>query len=285
MASEFLASLLRSKASTPDLAAPPEDADLESTTPEEAMDETTKAMQTAAPSKMLAETVPLTDLVFVIHGIGQRLATKYASFSFIHAVNTLRANANKNCTDPAFSELADGRRIQFLPLLWRSTLNLEQSPEDSVVDSENEHLSNRFAVADIEPSGLPFIRELISNVLIDIPSYMSHHRSGLLESIVREANRLYRLFCLRNPDFDGRGRVQFVLSLFQTDTRLMYGTSLIAHSLGAPLAMDILSKQPTKVPLIKELSFPDLQSTTQFCFNTHTCFVRPSLNSHNVCTL
>jgi len=52
----------------------------------------------------------------------------------------------------------------------------------------------------------------------------------MIRAVVKEANRVYNLWCLNNPGFEKEGRVH-----------------IIAHSLGSAIALDILSKQPTKV--------------------------------------
>lgn len=49
---------------------------------------------------------------------------------------------------------------------------------------------------------------------------LSHHRHRVVKVVVQEANRVYRLFCQRNPGFNGK-------------------VSIVAHSLGAPLAVDV----------------------------------------------
>ena len=63
---------------------------------------------------------------------------------------------------------------------------------------------------------------------------VSHHKPKMIEAVIIEANRVYRLWARNNPDFhEGGGRVH-----------------LIAHSLGSAMAMEVLSKQPTAVPRV-----------------------------------
>jgi hypothetical protein len=76
--------------------------------------------------------------------------------------------------------------------------------------------------------GIPAVRNLIGDVMLDIPYYLSHHKEKMVKAVICEANRVYRLWCKNNPGFEKEGRVH-----------------IIAHSLGTALAMDILSKQPT----------------------------------------
>lgn len=58
----------------------------------------------------------------------------------------------------------------------------------------------------------------------------------MIEAVIKEANRIYRLWCRNNPGFEETGRVH-----------------LIAHSLGSVMALDILSTQPTKLPKYLDL--------------------------------
>jgi pimeloyl-ACP methyl ester carboxylesterase len=75
--------------------------------------------------------------------------------------------------------------------------------------------------------------------MLDIPYYLSHHKPRMVKAVVREANRIYRLWCKNNPGFQENGRVH-----------------LLAHSLGSVMALDILSHQPTHVPRFNFLDTP-----------------------------
>lgn len=69
--------------------------------------------------------------------------------------------------------------------------------------------------------------------------------------VQKDANRIYRLFCARNPNFAKNGHV-----------------SIIAHSLGSALTADILSSQPTFVKPLDEMMPDERNSETQFVFDT-----------------
>lgn len=134
-------------------------------------------------------------------------------------------------TSPALSPLLNGKRAQFVPVLWRAELDFDEVDESA--DAADEHLANRFGLADIEvPNSIPFLRQVVSGLVLDVPFYLSpSHKEKMLRSVVRECNRIYTLFSRRNPDFEKKG-----------------GTvSIIAHSLGSVMAADILSNQPTFV--------------------------------------
>lgn len=175
----------------------------------------------------------VTDLVFVAHGIGQKFAERVESFHFTHAVTAFRRSINielgSDTVKPALRNGFSG--IMVLPLNWRHTLSLDDGgpmTEDSEVDAT----SDGFTLKDIEPGTIPAVRGLISDVMFDIPFYMSHHKPKMIQALVTEANRVYRLWCRNNPEFlRNRGRVH-----------------LIAHSLGSVMALEVLSKQPDVPP-------------------------------------
>lgn len=115
---------------------------------------------------------------------------------------------------------------------WRSTLKLEDGgpePDPNRIDENSS--KNQFNLKDITAESIPAVRNLISDVMLDIPYYLSHHKKKMIEAVIKEANRVYRLWCNNNEGFEKTGRVH-----------------LIAHSLGSVMALDILSKQPTKLP-------------------------------------
>ena len=166
-----------------------------------------------------------TDLVLVIHGIGQKLSERMDSFRFTHAINALRRNVHEALnSEPVLSHVReDHGGIMVLPVNWRATLSL-----GSV---SNDDQDNHFSLKDITPHSIPMVRTLISDVMLDIPYYLSHHKPKMIQAVAKEANRVYHLWCANNPGFQERGNVH-----------------LIAHSLGSVMAVDILSNQPTRVP-------------------------------------
>lgn len=112
-----------------------------------------------------------------------------------------------------------------------------------------------FTLKDIEPNTIPAVRSMISDVMFDIPFYLSHHKPVMIAALVAEANRVYRLWCQNNPGFSQKGRVH-----------------LIAHSLGSAMALEILSKQPSTVPPL-DLTLSNLPSPDRFEFDTKNLFL------------
>jgi hypothetical protein len=112
---------------------------------------------------------------------------------------------------------------------------------------------------DITPESLPSVRNIISDVMLDVPYYLSReYHSKMVAACIREANRIYRLWCANNPGFEKFGRVH-----------------LLSHSLGSVMALDILSDQPTSMP--SELGAPSTPEeslpTDHFLFNTRCAFM------------
>ncbi|MCJ1268973.1 hypothetical protein MMC22_008861 [Lobaria immixta] len=174
-----------------------------------------------------------TDLVLVIHGIGQKLSERVESFHFTHAINAFRRQINveleAEAVKPWLRPNLGG--IMVLPINWRSTLKFEDGPEPDPNRRDDHSSKNQFTLKDITAESIPAVRNLISDVMLDIPYYLSHHKKKMVEAVVKEANRVYRLWCRNNPGFEETGRVH-----------------LIAHSLGSVMALDILSRQPTRLP-------------------------------------
>lgn len=195
----------------------------------------------------------VTDLVLVAHGIGQKFAERVESYHFTHAVTAFRRSINieleSGTVKPILRERFNG--IMVLPVNWRHTLSLE---DGGPIGEEDTAAVDGFGLKDIEPGTIPAVRGLISDVMFDIPFYMSHHKPKMIQALVAEANRVYRLWCRNNPGFAQNGRVH-----------------LIAHSLGSVMAVEILSKQPdTPGPL--DLSRP-MPASTHFEFDTTNLFL------------
>ncbi|KAI4116918.1 MAG: hypothetical protein LQ345_002752 [Seirophora villosa] len=177
-----------------------------------------------------------TDLVLVIHGIGQKLSERVESFHFTHSINAFRRQINVELESQSVRPWLrqDLGGIMVLPINWRSTLKFEEGgPVPNPNQKDGSSSKNEYTLKDITADSIPAVRNLISDVMLDIPYYLSHHKPRMIEAVIREANRVYRLWCKNNPGFEEHGRVH-----------------LIAHSLGSVMALDILSHQPTRLPEI-----------------------------------
>lgn len=124
-------------------------------------------------------------------------------------------------------------RIQVLPVCWRHLLDF---PRQSLKQTRKEHdIGDSFgddeeypSLEDITVEGVTFVRSLITDLALDILLYQSAYREHITSIVLRECNRIYKLFVERNPYFDGR-------------------VSLIGHSLGSAILFDILCRQKEDV--------------------------------------
>ncbi|KAI0137538.1 DDHD domain-containing protein [Xylariales sp. AK1849] len=177
----------------------------------------------------------VTDLVLVAHGIGQKLAERVESYHFTHAINAFRRAINIELgTDAVKEVIRHGQNgIMVLPVNWRQNLSFEEGGPMKEGDKA-EYMPEGFGLKDIEPKTIPAVRGMISDIMFDIPFYMSHHKPKMISALVGEANRVFRLWCRNNPGFSEHGRCH-----------------LIGHSLGSAMALEILSKQPTITPSLR----------------------------------
>ncbi|CAO2650461.1 Nn.00g017530.m01.CDS01 [Neocucurbitaria sp. VM-36] len=215
--------------------------------------------QKSDPELAQSERPKVTDLVLVIHGIGQKLSERMETFHFTHAMNAFRreVNVELGTSDVKRHLRKDMGGIMVLPVNWRHRVSLEvDAAENAEVEDPS---ANKYTLKDITPETLPSVRGIVSDVMLDIPYYLSPmHNPKMVSACIQEANRIYRLWCANNPGFAEYGRVH-----------------LIAHSLGSVMAIDILSQQPTYIdPRFSEpsLSEEDLPND-QFIFNTTDLFV------------
>jgi DDHD domain len=177
-------------------------------------------------------------LVLVTHGIGQKLGLRLESINFIHDVNTLRktmkavyANApDLQALNSQFKDAPKNSRVICLPIVWRHLLDF---PKQSVKQNRTEFdLGDAGAIdeddypslSDITVDGVPSVRNLITDLAMDVLLYQSAYREHIAGIVQRECNRVYKLFKQRNPDFSGR-------------------VSLCGHSLGSAIIFDILCRQ------------------------------------------
>ena len=177
-------------------------------------------------------------LIFVTHGIGQRLGMRMESVNFIHDVNTLRKSlksvyaksADLQALNCEVETMPKNCRVQVLPICWRHLLDF---PKQSLKHNRREHdlgdvnfEDHEYPnLDDITVEGVPAVRNLLTDLALDILLYQSPAYKGHISRVVfQECNRIYRLFRERNPSFNGK-------------------VSLIGHSLGSAIMFDLLCQQ------------------------------------------
>ena len=197
--------------------------------------------------------IQYTDLIFVIHGIGQKLSERsppparlslsliiVESFAFTPAINRFRTYLNNERESELIrADIREDYHPCVLPINWRSrvSFDFDRPPGTTSLSRLSTSTSksveeNIFTLKDLQPKSIPVVRDLIKDVMLDIPYYLSSYKEEILEAAVAEANRVWELFCQCNRYFQENGRVH-----------------IIGHSLGSVIAMDVLSGQPTHVDI------------------------------------
>jgi hypothetical protein len=182
-------------------------------------------------------------LILVTHGIGQRLGLRLDSVNFVHDVNTLRKTLKA-----VYAESPDLRalnaeldsaakancRVQVLPICWRHLLDFpkhslkQNRAEHDLGDSGHGDDDQYPNLNDITVEGVPAVRNLITDLALDILLYQSPaYKDHISRIVLEECNRIYHLFMARNPSFNGK-------------------ISMIGHSLGSAIMFDILCEQGRK---------------------------------------
>ncbi|KAG0091420.1 hypothetical protein BGZ93_008830 [Podila epicladia] len=208
-------------------------------------------------------------LILVIHGVGQKLGDRMEAINFIHDVNVMRrtiketaatfqppnAGSNAGSTAPKDAALAEekkdttskrrgsnafknpysiptGSGVQVLPVEWRRQIVFGMANDDEELQrdlSTPEAEEGCPTMDDIMLDGVPTIRMLVSDVLMDVLLYMTpNYKRKMMEVVTAELNAVYQKFIAHNPDFIRRGGK----------------VSILGHSLGSLLALDILNHQP-----------------------------------------
>lgn len=149
-------------------------------------------------------------VVFVIHGIGQCMQGADISKS----TSELREKCQK-VAQKQFKDQWRGGRIEFIPVEWRTWLQLDKGLVDSLT------LPNVRA-----------IRGILNSSLLDVMYYLSPtYGPEILDGLAMRINHQYKLFMDRQPDYVRDG------GLF----------SIAAHSLGSVIIYDILSLGKSEV--------------------------------------
>lgn len=228
----------------------------------EVRNETSEAMDTGRNNAETQDDIgDVDELVLIVHGIGQQLASTHEGFSFVHAVNRFRAISTDLSTSSSstLTPLLGRKRAQFIPVMWRTDLDFDEPASDRD-DTAEERLENSFSLRDIEVQGsIPLLRQVVSGLVLDVPFYLSRHRPKMVRALVTKANGIYRRWCARHPGFAEKGRV-----------------SIIAHSLGSVLCADVLSAQPTLVKPFDDMTIDERRAEHSFVFDTRIMFLAGS---------
>ncbi|KAF3446704.1 hypothetical protein FNV43_RR11884 [Rhamnella rubrinervis] len=193
--------------------------------------------------------VPVQHLVFMVHGIGQRLEKSNLVDDVANFRHITACLAERHLT----SHQRGTQRVLFIPCQWRKGLKL----------------SGETAVEKCTLDGVKGLRVTLSATVHDVLYYMSPiYCQDIINSVSNQLNRLYLKFLKRNPGYNGK-------------------VSLYGHSLGSVLSYDILCHQEnlsSPFPMMDwmykehakhEKSSPDMNNQTSLK-NSSTNLDKPS---------
>lgn len=207
--------------------------DLQNAAEKEAQEEQQREMEDARENDGEEQSRQIDHLVLVTHGIGQRLGLRLDSVNFIHDVNTLRKTMKGVYGTAPDLQAVSGDpkncRVQVLPVCWRHLLDfpkqsLKQNRKEFDLGDADETNDDEYpSLQDITVDGVPAVRNLITDLAMDVLLYQSAYREHIASIVQKECNRVYHLFKKRTGF---RGRV-----------------SLCGHSLGSAVCFDLLCRQ------------------------------------------
>ncbi|KIV93091.1 hypothetical protein PV10_04335 [Exophiala mesophila] len=200
---------------------------------EEAREQEQQEMEDAREKDGDDQARQIDHLVLVTHGIGQRLGLRLDSINFVHDVNTLRKTMKAvygSAPDlQALSADPVNCRVQVLPIAWRHLLDFpkqslkQNRKEFDLGDADADFDDDYPSLQDITVEGVPAVRNLITDLAMDVLLYQSAYREHIATIVQQECNRVYQLFKERTG-FSGK-------------------VSLCGHSLGSAILFDILCRQ------------------------------------------
>lgn len=263
---------------------------------EEAREQEEKEMEDAREKDGDDQARQIDHLVLVTHGIGQRLGLRLDSINFVHDVNTLRKSMKAvygSAPDlQALSGDPKNCRVQVLPIAWRHLLDFpkqslkQNRKEFDLGDADDDFDDTYPSLQDITVEGVPAVRNLITDLAMDVLLYQSAYREHIASIVQKECNRVFKLFKERTG-FSGQ-------------------VSLCGHSLGSAVLFDILCRQEdviqtrprrvssktTREPSTEQINLKlDFDVQNFFCLGSpialfqmlkgRTVSGRQSLSSHN----
>jgi hypothetical protein len=140
-------------------------------------------------------------------------------------------SADLQALNSEIDKLPKNCRVQVLPVCWRHLLDFPKHTRKELDIGESVGDDDKYpSLEDITLDGVPFVRSLITDLALDILLYQSAYREHISGIVLRECNRIYKLFLDRNPYFQGK-------------------ISLIGHSLGSAILFDLLTRQKENVEI------------------------------------
>lgn len=151
-------------------------------------------------------------LMFMVHGIGAACDLKFRTVEEVvdefRSISTqlIQSHYRASCDQNKVG------RIEVLPISWHAELHSEETGIDEKLKA-------------ITLESIPKLRSFTNDTLLDVLFYTSpFFCQSIMNTVGDSLNRLYNLFCSRNPNFKGK-------------------VSLGGHSLGSLIMFDLLYHQ------------------------------------------
>ncbi|XP_055585079.1 mucin-2, partial [Uranotaenia lowii] len=162
-------------------------------------------------------------LLFMVHGIGEACDLRFRPVEeVVDEFRSISAQLVQSHYRSSFDR-GDIGRVEVLPISWHNDLHSEESGIDKKLKA-------------ITLKSIPKLRNFTNDTVLDVLFYTSPvFCQSIIDAVGNSLNRLYSLFCQRNPNF--RGRV-----------------SLAGHSLGSLILFDLLCHQKPEKPMEAENS-------------------------------
>uniref|UniRef100_A0AAG5CY66 DDHD domain-containing protein n=1 Tax=Anopheles atroparvus TaxID=41427 RepID=A0AAG5CY66_ANOAO len=156
-------------------------------------------------------------LLFMVHGIGEACDLRFRRVEeVVEEFRSISAQLVQSHYRSSFDR-GDVGRVEILPISWHDDLHSVESGVDEKLKS-------------ITLDSIPKLRHFTNDTLLDVLFYTSPmFCQSIIDAVGNSLNRLYTLFCQRNPSFNGR-------------------ISLAGHSLGSLILFDLLCHQKKAEP-------------------------------------
>ncbi|KAJ2942344.1 hypothetical protein O0L34_g15894 [Tuta absoluta] len=154
-------------------------------------------------------------LLLLCHGVGSACDMRFRNVEEV--VDDFRATSLQLIQSHYKDAYDSGRigRVEVLPISWHATLHSGETGVDK-------------RLARVTLDSIPRLRSFTNDTVLDVLFYTSPvFCQTIINTVCAELNRIYNLFCKRNPNFKG-------------------GVSLGGHSLGSVIIYDLLCHQMPK---------------------------------------
>lgn len=191
-------------------------------------------------------------LLLTVHGIGQKLAGKFG-IDFPSSCTILRGLMVQMLRQRGD---ADSEEVYVLPISWRDDLKIGSKYFAQENEEAGPEISFEDLVSKITLNNIPAIRDIASDVCLDILLYMTPlYFQRIIKATLDEMHRVYNMFI----KVAGEGA---------RETKV----SLIGHSLGSAIIADLLSFVTDDL-IIENIQSKSRAAASSLGFSVDKCFL------------